>query len=115
TLYVGTHSGFLYAIPAATMFKQDAPVQPKTGTGRDFYPQTGHTLGGIFRDYWNAHGGLAQFGYPLTEEIQQFDKQSGRTYTVQYFERNRMEYHPEAPAQYQVLLGLLGNDLTAKR
>ena len=27
---------------------------------------------------------------------------------MQYFERNRLEYHPELPEQFQVSLGLLG-------
>lgn len=35
---------------------------------------------------------------------------------MQYFERNRFEYHPEnAGTQYEVLLGLLGNQLTEER
>src|SRR5439155_14505722 len=32
----------------------------------------------------------------------------GRTYTVQYFERNRFEWHPENPAAFNVQIGLLG-------
>ena len=35
--------------------------------------------------------------------------QDGKTYLVQYFERNRLEYHPENKGTpYEVLLGLLG-------
>ena len=30
---------------------------------------------------------------------------------MQWFERARMEYHSENPAEYQVLLGLLGNEI----
>jgi hypothetical protein len=37
-------------------------------------------------------------------------------YLVQYFERNRFEYHPEnAGNKYEVLLGLLGIDLARSR
>jgi hypothetical protein len=36
----------------------------------------------------------------------------GRAYQVQYFERRRMEYHPEnAGTSFEILLGLLGRDV----
>jgi hypothetical protein len=76
--------------------------------GARFFPATGHNLGGAFRTYWEQRGGLAQFGYPLTEEL----VEAGRT--VQYFERARFEAHPENPAPYQVLLGLLGRRLLSE-
>jgi len=49
-------------------------------------------------------------GLPLSD---QFEERStdGKTYTVQYFERARFEYHPENIAPYDVLLGLLGKQL----
>jgi hypothetical protein len=79
-----------------------------------YFPPTGHTLRGVFRDYWTAHGGLAQFGYPLTDEFPERNPTDGRVYTVQYFERNRFELHPEnAGTPYVVLLGLLGRSLAA--
>ena len=31
-----------------------------------------------------------------------------KPYLVQYFERNRLEYHPELPDPFRVSLGLLG-------
>ena len=51
---------------------------------------------GIFYDHWVSHGGVATFGYPLTEEtyVQTFDG-GGKEFPVQYFERNRMEFHDE--------------------
>ncbi|HUS13975.1 MAG TPA: N-acetylmuramoyl-L-alanine amidase, partial [Chloroflexia bacterium] len=40
----------------------------------------------------------------------------GKSYTVQYFERNRFEYHPELRGTpYIIQLGLLGVQYTAKR
>ena len=40
----------------------------------------------------------------------------GREYTVQYFERQRFEWHPGAwPDRYDVLLGRLGAQLLAGR
>ncbi|NNJ09532.1 hypothetical protein EKD04_004250 [Chloroflexales bacterium ZM16-3] len=68
----------------------DPPARP----GRVF-PATGHSIGGDFRDFWDARGGLARFGYPLTEEIVEPEPGSGRPRVVQYFERARFEHFPE--------------------
>ena len=75
-----------------------------------YFPQTGHTIRGAFLQYWTARGGLAQQGYPLSEELQEVSKLNGKTYTVQYFERAIFELHPEnAGTPYEVLLSLLGS------
>ncbi|HEY0068577.1 MAG TPA: hypothetical protein VGE04_01260 [Chloroflexia bacterium] len=76
-----------------------------------YFPETGHSLHFAFLGYWQRNGGLAQFGYPISEEIREVSPTNGKEYTVQYFERARFEYHPEykgTPAE--VLLGLLGVD-----
>jgi protocatechuate 3,4-dioxygenase beta subunit len=73
-----------------------------------YFPQTGHNLGGRFREYWLANGGLAVYGFPTSEEFEEVSPTDGKTYTVQYFERNRFEYHPENASPYDILLGLLG-------
>ena len=73
------------------------------------FADTGHTLRGTFLNYWTTNGGLPVFGFPLTEEFQEVNPSNGEVYTVQYFERNRFEYHPEnAGTRFEVLLGLLG-------
>ena len=68
---------------------------------------------GQFHDYWLASGGLARHGLPLTaERIERLD--DGREYTVQYFERSRLEYHPEsADARYRIALGQFGRSIYA--
>ncbi len=75
---------------------------------------TGHTLRNgpaPFRDYWLNNGGLNVFGLPLSEQFQEVNAADGQTYWVQYFERQRMEWHPsESNPQYRILLGLLGNE-----
>lgn len=87
---------------------------PKEGSRH--YPETGHNLGGVFLEYWEAYGGLFSFGYPISEEVQEVNPEDGRTYTVQYFERARFEHHPEhAGTQFEVLLGLLGNEMLRER
>src|SRR5699024_6069792 len=45
-----------------------APEPPVAAQeGARYFPETGHNVSGPFLDYWNSHGGLALFGYPLTE------------------------------------------------
>jgi hypothetical protein len=83
----------------------DGPV-PDCMCGR-YFPETGHVIAGRFLTYWEANGGLAQFGYPLTEQITE-TLEDGKPYTVQYFERARFELHPENPAPYDLLLGQFG-------
>ncbi len=71
------------------------------------FPQTGFCVQGRFLAYWQAHGGLALNGYPLTAERRE-RLEDDKEYTVQYFERVRLEYHPENAAPYDVLLGQFG-------
>jgi hypothetical protein len=92
----------------------DPPAQPLADTV--YFAQTGHNLGGTFLAYWQANGGLAVFGFPTSEEFIETSPTNGRQYVVQYFERNRFEYHPEnAGTQYEVLLGLLGRQQLVER
>lgn len=77
-----------------------------------YFPETGHSLGGAFLKYWQENGGLPVYGYPISEEISEVSPTDGQPYIVQYFERNRLEYHPEAAGtQFEVQLGLLGANM----
>jgi hypothetical protein len=92
---------------------QDFPGALATPAGCMFFPETSHSLCGPFLAYWRANGGLERFGYPITEPHSELIE--GQSYSVQYFERRRMELHPELTGS-PVLLGLLGratHDLTA--
>ncbi|MEN9934402.1 MAG: hypothetical protein RLZZ387_981 [Chloroflexota bacterium] len=84
-----------------------APAQRPTGDAT-YFPETSHSLGGAFRAYWRAHGGLPVFGYPISEEFLERGA-DGREYVVQYFERHRLELHPESPPPYNVQLTRLGD------
>lgn len=76
-----------------------------------FFPETGHAVGGAFLRYWNERGGLWRFGFPISDELDEM-LDDGRIYRVQYFERARLEYHPEARGTpYEVQIGLLGRAL----
>jgi len=77
---------------------------------------TGHNVPRIFWDYWERNGGLMRFGYPLTEPFYELSPVDGKALLVQYFERARFEHHPDlAGTPYEVLLGLLGREITAGR
>ena len=89
----------------ADFFEQN--VRNAQNGGR-FFPETGKTVRGKFLDYWTTHGGLAQQGYPISDEMQQKSDTDGKTYTVQYFERAVFELHPENQPPNDVLLSLLG-------
>jgi hypothetical protein len=90
----------------------EAPFQTaaaKTSDDCTYYAETGHNLCAGFRSYWNQYGGLADFGFPISEEFQEKNPDTGQVYTVQYFQRARVEWHPgENPSRYDVELGRLG-------
>lgn len=59
-----------------------------------------------FLRFWETNGGLGVFGEPVTEAGIQTTPDG--TYTVQYFDKVRLELHPENAAPYDVLIGRLG-------
>lgn len=68
-----------------------------------YFNQTSHSVAEPFLSFWRNKGGVALFGYPISEVVQQDGMR------VQWFERARMEYHPEAVAKGRgVQLTLLG-------
>ncbi len=91
----------------------DPAAEPYEDTpGRLYFEHYGgHSLSGVFLDYWRRNGGLPVFGYPLSESFYEVSPTDGNTYLVQYFERNRFEWHPELEGTpYEILLGLLGSE-----
>ncbi len=87
-----------------------------------YFATTGHAIAPQFWDYWRGHGldlgdpglsereSLALFGYPLSEPAMERNP-AGATVLTQWFERARFEYHPDQPAPYRVLLGVLGHEV----
>src|SRR5205085_4068730 len=88
------------------MFPQSAPP---VGVESVCSQETGHCVWGRFLDRWRELG-VPVVGLPLSDQLEERST-DGKTYTVQYFERARFEYHPENSAPYDVLLGLLGKQL----
>jgi hypothetical protein len=75
-------------------------AQPVPGFESDdarlYVPETGHSVSGGFRAFYERHGSDV-VGYPLTEEL------SEDGFTVQYFERMVLEYLPGKPVQATLL------------
>lgn len=77
------------------------------------FAETGYCITGRARVFWEQNGGLAVFGYPITS--QQQASIEGQLRQVQWFERHRLDLHPESPRPYDVQLGRIGADLLAQR
>jgi photosystem II stability/assembly factor-like uncharacterized protein len=107
-----------------------APLGSQLTTGHPFAPvpccpppgdlwfwQTGHSLSGMFLTFWRNHNGSLLFGYPISQPLyEQNGDGTGRTYLVQYFQKARLEYHPELAGTGNVVtLGLLGQQALRQR
>lgn len=111
--YFPEHAGSPHEVQLGLLGTKAAAGKPGAGRIAPFaskndlmyFNETGHSLGGAFLSFWKANGGLRVLGFPITEPIQEGG------WTVQYFERARMEYHPEKAKQgFVVELSLLGRD-----
>ncbi|MBN1956521.1 MAG: Ig-like domain-containing protein [Anaerolineae bacterium] len=69
---------------------------------RRYFSETGHVVSFAFLTFYDENGGLDVFGYPISEPM----VENGRI--VQYFQRARMEWHPERQRDERVVLGALG-------
>lgn len=88
--------------PDLAAFRSAAPLE-----GASYFPETQHNLRGEFRAYWERHGALPIFGFPISEELTE-KGEDGQDYAVQYFERYRFELHPELAAPYNIQISRLG-------
>jgi hypothetical protein len=80
-----------------------------------FFSETNHSLNWGFLRYWQDNGALPVFGLPISEETN-FVSSTGEQLTVQYFERQRLEYHPDqAGTPYAIQLGQLGRELLLQK
>jgi len=73
------------------------------------FAETGYCISGRIREYWEQNGGLAVFGLPLGPQ-QETVGEDGQARQAQWFERHRLELHPENQPPYDVLLGRIGVD-----
>jgi hypothetical protein len=103
------HAIFTILLAAMVLATGLAATNPQTPDPNcEYQNETGHYICGQFLDFYNSHGGLEIFGYPLTEAFN--DPTRGGLY-VQYFQRARMEWHPLTPTREEVQLGRLAAEL----
>jgi hypothetical protein len=80
-------------------------------SAHETFAATGHAVAGPFLRTWHAGGGLPRFGYPLTPARLE-RTETGAPRVVQWFERARLEWHPEhRGTPHEVLQGRLGAEL----
>ena len=80
---------------------REAALAPAITVPTRYMAETGHNLTGPFQAFYDGRGGEAVFGKPLTEEL----AEDGLL--VQYFDRARMELHPDGTLSLARLGALL--------
>jgi hypothetical protein len=98
-------------LPTTPTPRVGLPPLPPTGPNdapAETFPETGFTLSGALLGFWHLNGALPIFGFPIDSE------REANGLVFQWFERNRLELHPENIAPYNILLGRLGAEVLAK-
>ncbi|HEX2910911.1 MAG TPA: NHL repeat-containing protein [Chloroflexia bacterium] len=123
TEYAGTRYEVLLGLLGKDLRREalavDPDFKPVTTTAHSYlpadqqvyFPETGYNLDGRFLAYWRENGGLERFGFPISQMLWEFDRETSRLYQSQWFERARFELHPENQPPYDVLLGLLSKEI----
>lgn len=88
---------------------QGQPISSADEGEAHAFIETGQTVQGDFWRFFYAYGGVEGLGYPLTAEMV-IDG-----WTVQYFEKGRLERHPENEPAYRITVGWLGDLLQRRR
>src|SRR5512147_1803871 len=99
---------FRVYIASALLVLVSLPPAPIRAQEQRCFPETNQCISGRIRAFWEQNGGLPVFGFPTTPQHEEVV--AGKPYQAQWFERNRMELHPENQPPYDVLLGRLGVD-----
>ena len=90
--------------PIGQFMYNAGPTLPKlkSSQGCNYFPETGFQVCYSFLDFFKNHGGVAQFGYPISN----FEDRNGRV--VQFFQIASLEWHPDLPPGNQVVVSDLG-------
>lgn len=84
------------------------PPRLQAQTDQHCFTETRYCIEGRIREFWEQNGGLPVFGLPISP--QQAEELDGQVLQTQWFERNRLELHPQNKRPYDVLIGHLGAD-----
>ncbi len=92
--------------PLGYLLHEPTYVFPSPGNvpGCRNFPESGYRVCYDFLEFFDAYGGAAQFGYPISN----YEIRNGRM--VQNFQRARLEWHPELPSDEQILPADLGKE-----
>jgi hypothetical protein len=83
------------------------PANAQTSAGARYFSETGHNVRGDFLKFYESNpNAVFLYGYPITEE---FTSKDGKR--VQYFQRARLELHPNLPEGQRIQLTPLGRHL----
>ncbi len=99
-LLMGSTSSFAYP---------SHPVVLQPADECQTFSETGFQVCGRLLEYWQQNDGLRVFGLPIGPQHEAMVE--GQPVQVQWFQRNRLELHPEHSPPYDVLLGRLGVDM----
>ncbi len=91
-----------------TLLPASPPAMVQAQTEERCFDETGFCISGRIREFWEQNDGLRVFGLPIT--AQRFETIEGQRLEVQWFQRNRLELHPNNERPFDVLLGRLGAD-----
>jgi hypothetical protein len=99
----------LFTMSLICSFGTVANGAPQAQLDQRCFSETNFCIAGRIREFWDENGGLPVFGFPVGQ--QQATVIEGNTYQAQWFQRNRLELHPEKARPYDVLIGRVGADL----
>ncbi|NJK82136.1 MAG: hypothetical protein HC914_20690 [Chloroflexaceae bacterium] len=104
-----TPAGTLVVLAVLLLTLATFPHPPTSAqTSQRCFAETAYCIEGRIRQFWEQNGGLPVFGLPITPQREEMIE--GDVIQVQWFERNRLELHPDNARPYDVLLGRLGVD-----
>ncbi len=82
---------------------------PAAEDGDRLFKETGLTVQNEFLHFFDIYGGIESLGQPISGEM------ADGGWRVQYFEKGRLEFHPENEPEYRVTVGWLGDLLNRRR
>ncbi len=94
----------LIALVSIILLAPSKSISGQAQSNGRYYPVSGHTVDPIFLEYFDEHGAVGTFGYPLTEAF--VEPTSGQV--VQYFENMRLEVGSDNEGAFQVMPSALG-------
>jgi hypothetical protein len=112
---VATGRGMLLRFSGTNASSGPEPVLPtrvfegeglRPGPGCRAFAETGRQICGRIRQFYEQNGDVQAFGKPISD--QRAEAVESKTFQAQWFERGRLELHPENAPPYDVLLGRLG-------